>query len=121
MFQESPAKIAFARKVGQKWLADHGRDTIWEGMTIAQLRETVSGTDFHEYLIEMGRDGARIDTAFLHGLGCAYGADVMIFQPGMDPALVGISLQDMGDSEVGDGDPYAIPVALMNDLTLKHI
>ena len=99
MLQRSRAKAALARQVGVKWLADHGGDAIWEGMTIALLCETVSSTGFREYLTQMGRDGAWIDTAFLHGLGCAYEVDVMIFQTGMEPALVGISLLDMGDSQ----------------------
>ena len=63
----------------------------------------------------MGKDGAWIDTAFLHGLGCAYGADIMIFQASMEPAVVGMSLLDDGDDQGGGGDPIAIPVALVND------
>jgi len=85
-------------------------------MTVAKLCEIVSGKGFRQYLDFMGRDGNWIDTAFLHSLGCAYGVDVVIFQEGVEPAFVGVSLQGMDDCRQGDGgNSIAVPVALVND------
>lgn len=111
--QASSAKAALARRVGVEWLGSNARETLWEGMSVARLCQIVSGTSFREYLVQMGRDGEWVDTAFLHALGCAYGVNVLIFQPVVEPALVGISLLDGGgDSDVA---PLMVPIALIND------
>eukprot|EP00974_Lingulodinium_polyedra_P076796 7433568-Lingulodinium_polyedra.AAC.1 len=61
----------------------------------------------------MRQGGAWVDAAFLHALGRAYGADVLIFQARQEAALVGEDmLEGMGD---GSGTPCLAPVVLAND------
>ena len=112
LLQASTARVALARRLGVEWLGTHARDSLWEGMTVARLCEIVSGTSFREYLVQMGKEREWIDTACLHGLACAFGASVVIFQQDMDAALVGVSLLDAQDDS---DDPLMVPVALLND------
>ena len=57
----------------------------------------------------MQQNGHLADTALLHGMGNAYGIDVLIFQVGTDPACVGTCLH------LEDGSRVVVPVALVND------
>ena len=88
---------------------------FWPGMTVAKLCRTVSGCDFTEYLQQKRQDRAWVDTAFLHALARAHGANVMIFQAHTDEALVG---EDMMESSGHAHDsPIMVPIALVNDHT----
>ena len=104
------ARIAQARADATAWLRDHRQTQLWEGMSLEKLCCVVSGLSFDDYLAKMGRDREWIDTPMLHTLGCTYGADICVFQPSMDPALVGQSLMDeTANTEV------MVPIALVND------
>ena len=106
-------KIALLRQVGVKWLDTHARELLWPGMSIAKLCSVVSGSQFPDYLARMKMDGEWIDTAFLHALGAAHGVNVLIFQIGQDPAIVGM---DVADDTSEDGhSTMMVPIALVND------
>ena len=111
--QTAPDKVSLLRRVRVEWLEDHAREFIWDGMTVARLCEIVSGRDFRGYLAQMRQNHVRIDTAFLHALGCAYGCNVVIFQPHMEPALVGMRLTESVREE--SDVPIMVPIALLND------
>ena len=113
-------KIALLRQVGVKWLDAHARDLLWPGMSIAKLCWVVSGSQFPDYLARMKMDGEWIDTAFLHALGAAHGVNVLIFQIGQDPAIVGMDARHdiFFSSEHGHSSMMVsmmVPIALDND------
>ena len=111
--QTTSDKVSFLRRVGVAWLEAHAREFLWDGMTVASLCEIVSGTNFHGYLAKMRQNSEWIDTAFLHALGCEYGANVVIFQPHMEPALVGMCMTERVGEE--SDVPIMVPIALLND------
>ena len=80
-------------------------------MTVSGLTHVVTGEDFPSYVQRMQRNGESVDTAFMHALACAVGVTVLVFQDGVDPAIIGPHLID-GDN--GDCD-LVVPVALVND------
>ena len=49
--------------------------------------------------------------AFVHALACACGVAVLVFQDGVDPAIIGPHLID---GDYGDGG-LVVPVAFVND------
>ena len=106
-------KIALLRQVGVKWLDTNARELMWQGMTIARLCSVVSGSLFPDYLARMRMDGEWIDTAFLHALGAAHGVNVLIFQIGQDPAIVGMDVKD--DTSEDGHSTMMVPIALVND------
>ena len=69
--------------------------------------QCVGGCLFDAYERKMRLSGTWGDTAFLHGLACASGVDVVIIQESGD-YLVGSSL-------MGNDDTFLIPVVLVND------
>ena len=62
---------------------------------------------------KMRKDQEWIDTAFVHALGRAHGVNVLIFQPGIDEALVGEDLMESAEEE--RIPPIMVPIALVND------
>ena len=80
-------------------------------MTVSGLTHAVTGEDFPSYVQRMQRNGEWVDTAFMHALACAFGVTVLVFQDGVDPAIIGPHLIDGDD---GDCD-LVVPVALVND------
>jgi len=52
-----------------------------------------------------------VDTAFMHALACAFGVTVLVFQDGVDSAVLG---QHQIDGDDGDCD-LVVPVALVTD------
>ena len=61
----------------------------------------------------MRQDWERVDMAFLHALGRAHGANVLIFQEHADEALVG---NDMMENTGDESDPpIMVPIALVNN------
>ena len=106
-------KVALLRRVGVSWLEANASEVIWPGMTVAKLCSTVSGWSFQEYVAKMRQDRQWVDTAFLHALGRAHGANVLIFQSHADEALVGEDLmEDPGEERDA---PIMVPIALVND------
>ena len=111
--QRAPDKVALLRRVGVSWLEANASEVIWPGMTVAKLCSTVSGWSFQEYVAKMRQDKEWVDTAFLHALGRAHGANVLIFQAHSDEALVG---EDMMEDPGDESDaPMMVPIALVND------
>ena len=106
-------QIALLRQVGVKWLDTHARELLWPGMSIAKLCSVVSGSQFPDYLAKVKMDGEWIDTAFLHALGAAHGVNVLIFQIGQDPAIVGMGVAD--DTSEDGHSTMMVPIALVND------
>ena len=81
-------------------------------MTVSGLTRVVTGEDFPSYVQRMQqRNGEWVDTAFMHALACAFGVTVLVFQEGVDPAILGPHLMAAGD---GDCD-LVVAVALVND------
>ena len=76
--------------------------------------------DFLEYLDEMTKPDAWVDTAFLHVMACANGVDVVLIQAGMSPVLLGISTHQGQELDCENDDkakyPTAVPMALVNDV-----
>ena len=71
--------IAFLRRVGLEWLEANAQEPLWPGVTVSKLCGVVSGTAFRAYVEKMQRAGPWIDTACLHALGAAHGANVLFF------------------------------------------
>ena len=65
----------------------------------------------------MFMDGEWADTVLVLGMACAFGVDVVIFQVGMDPALIGVCLlEGTGPDKASMGpSPRVVPMALAND------
>ena len=80
-------------------------------MPVSGLTHAVTSEDFPSYMQRTQRNGEWVDIAFMHALACAFGVTVLVFQDGVDPAIIGPHLID-GD----DGDCYlVVPVALVSD------
>ena len=109
------------RNASRKWLEKHRHEAAWGTLSVENCCLSSSGkADFLEYLDEMTKPGAWVDTAFLHGMACANGVDVVLIQAGMSPVLLGISTyqgQEL-DCENDDKakDPTVVPMALVNDV-----
>ena len=81
-------------------------------MILSMLCRAVAGEDHQQYIHKMRRNGEWADTVFLHALGNVYGANMVVFQAGTDPALLGPCLhEDLGST----GTHLLVPVALVND------
>ena len=104
-------QVTQARAATIEWLAQHAQTNLREGMTVSGLTHAVTGEDFPSYVQRMQRNGEWVDTASTHALACAFGVTVLVFQEGVDPAIIGPHLID-GDN--GDCD-LVVPVALVND------
>ena len=109
------AKRQHARNAACAWLREHGRLEIWDGLQIEGLVFYVSGQRLDDYLRSMQQNRIWMDTALLHGMACAFGADACVFQEGVDPALLGVSLHEPTD--VAHDSLIVVPIALVND---KH-
>ena len=86
-------------------------------MTVYGLTHAVTIEDFPSYVQRVQRTGERVDTAFMHALACAFGVAVLVFQDGVDPAIIGPNLID---GDYGDCD-LVVPVALVNDYHLLAV
>jgi hypothetical protein len=97
------------RKLGADWLKDNATLELWEGFSHADLVCAVSGeAAMASYLSRLRQNGQWLDSAFLHAVGCACKADVLIFQDNMDPTVLGYSL-------IGEEPCAIVPIALHND------
>ena len=109
------------RNASRSWLKKHRREAAWGTLSVENCCLSSSGkADVLEYLDEMTKPGAWVDTAFLHAMACANGVDVVLIQAGMSPVLLGISThqgQEL-DCENDDKvkDPTVVPMALVNDV-----
>ena len=73
--QKAAINMSLLRCAGVSWLEANAAEVIWPGMTVAKLCTTVSGLPFREYMAKKQGDGEWVDTALLHALGWAHGAN----------------------------------------------
>ena len=105
-------RVTQARAAAVEWVGENPRTKVWDGMILSMLCRAVAGEDHQQYVQRMRRNGEWADTVFLHALGNVYGANVVVFQAGTDPALLGPCLhEDLGST----GAHLMVPVALVND------
>lgn len=97
-----------ARRLAAQWLNDNLKLELWENFTHADLANAVSGDQMAAYLRKIKSNGHWADTCFLHALGCACDADVLMFQADAEPTIVGPSL-------IGKNADFVVPVALQNE------
>ncbi len=108
---QSADPIGRARAAGIDWLRANERTEIWDGMQMHTLCRVVSGAvSFREYTDAMARNHEWVDAAFLHAVANAFQVDVCVFQLGVEPVLLGVSLQDSRG-----GEAPLVPIALVND------
>ena len=67
---------------------------VWEGMrfnTLAMAMSSNQDTTFGAYVDRLARNGEWLDASALHDLACSFKADLMVWQPAVEPALLGHS------------------------------
>ena len=109
------------RNLSRNWLEKHRHEAAWGTLTVESFCLITSGkTDFLEYLDEMTKPDAWVDTAFLHAMACANGVDIVLIQAGMSPVLLGISTHQGQEPDGENNDdgkyPTVVPMALVNDV-----
>ncbi len=87
---------------------------VWDGMsfnTLAMAMSSHQDTTFGAYVDRLARNGEWLDASALHALACSFKADLMVWQPAVEPAL-------LGHSCVAGASPSTVMlhVALVNDL-----
>lgn len=103
-----PAAFKVMRGLALEWVRKNSAQDLWEGTTIADIIRATTGSSLDMYLDRMGKSGSWVDTVFLHALACSFGVDVIVFQEGMEPGLLGASLGGVKSLDM-------LPVALAND------
>ena len=88
-------------------------DTVWEGVSFRSLALAMSWhkeETFGAYMDRLARNGEWLDAGALHALACSFNSDLIVWQVGIDPAL-------MGHSCVAVASPSStlLHVALVND------
>ena len=109
------------RNASRSWLEKHRHEAAWGTLSVENFCLITSGkVDFLEYLDEMTKPDAWVDTAFLHAMACANGVDVVLIQAGMGPVLLGISTHQGQELDCENDDkaknPTVVPMALVNDV-----
>jgi hypothetical protein len=101
------------RKVAVDWMTQNRETTVWTGMSFGQLAMSMhgKGCSYGSYIQQVSLNGTWLDAAGLHGLAVHYGVDLYIFQAGMDPALLGPSL-----NEANSPSKATISLGMVNDL-----
>lgn len=109
------ALVAFLRGEAGAWLRAHARDRMWDDISIRQMAIFMSSDQetWEGYLGEIGTMSKWADATALHALGCHFGVDVLVWQAGMDPAILGVSAGDDGAQNAQD--PPLISAAMEND------
>ena len=81
------------RKLAADWIDQNQKSQLWDDFAVEDLiRATCSDGSVHAYLTRMKKQGEWADTAFIHGLACAFNVDVAILQIQSDVTLLGASL-----------------------------
>ena len=87
---------------------------MWDGMSFGQvalaMHERGRSLTYAQYLANVKQDNYWIDCAVIHALCCIYKVDALVFQPGMDPTIVGPSLVENGSMSEN-----MLSLALVND------
>ena len=90
----------------------HADDVVWDGMVFKDLAVMmagwVEGSAYAEVIKSVATDKDWVDCSCLLALACEFSVDVLIFQEGMGPAIVGCSL--MGITPFG-----MLTIAMVND------
>ena len=111
-----PGRRNFARQEGLRWLRDRRQAQLQSGYTAEAFCFSVSGLTYESYLCRMAMDAEWADTVLILGMACAFGVDAVIFQVGMDPVLIGISLMDDKPDQASIcASSRLVPMALAND------
>ena len=85
-----------------------GRDVLWTScLGDARAR---SVPHLRSILANVKQDNYWIDCAVIHALCCIYKVDALVFQPGMEPTIVGPSLVENGSMSEN-----MLSLALVND------
>ena len=87
---------------------------VWDGMrfnTLAMAMSSNQDTTFGAYVDRLARNGEWLDASASHALACSFNADLMVWQPAVEPAL-------LGHSCVAGASPSTVMlhVAIVNDL-----
>ena len=67
---------------------------VWEGMYFKDLARSMSSHQdkiFGAYVERLARNGEWLDASASHALACSFKADLMVWQPAAEPALLGHS------------------------------
>ena len=92
-------QVTQARVAAIEWLGQHSHTKLSEGATVSGLTHVETGEDFPSYVQRMQRNGEWADTAFMQDLACAFGVTILVFQDGVDPAIIGPHLIDGDDGD----------------------
>lgn len=83
------------RHVAATWMRANKDSEVWEGLSFGQLALAMCRDDrlsYSDYIRKVSLNHTWLDSAGLHALACAYNVDICVFQPSVDPALLGPSL-----------------------------
>ena len=93
-------KVDHLRSVARQWMETHAEDMVWDGMPFKDLAVMMAGrkgrasSTYVEVIKSIATDKEWIDCSCLLALACHFVVDVLIFQEGMDPVIVGCSLME---------------------------
>ena len=89
---------------------------VWEGMsfnTLAMAMSSHQDTTLGAYVDRLARNGEWLDASASHALACSFKADLMVWQPAVEPAMLGHSCVAGAASSA-----VMLHVAPVNDLGL---
>jgi hypothetical protein len=112
LIEDRQRRCHFLRGIAQEAMRKHVDAVMWEDYTFGQLCVLMDGRGFPyaEVVRRTGNSGAWVDASILHCLAISFGVDVAVWQEGLDPALLGKSLQ------APHSQPALCVVAMVNDV-----
>ena len=106
--------VMHLRQEAHAWMSSNKDTPMWDGMSFGQvalaMHERGRSLTYAQYLANVKQDNYWIDCAVIHALCCIYKVDALVFQPGMDPTIVGPSLVENGSMSEN-----MLSLALVND------
>ena len=106
--------VMHLRQEAIAWMSTNKDTPMWDGMSFGQvalaMQERGRSLTYNQYLANMQQDKCWIDCAVIHALCCVYKVDALVFQPGMEPTIVGPSLLESGSMSEN-----MLTLALVND------
>ena len=106
--------VIHLRQEAIAWMSTNKDTPMWDGMSFGQvalaMQERGRSLTYNQYLANMQQDRCWIDCAVIHALCCVYKVDALVFQPGMEPTIVGPSLLESGSMSEN-----MLTLALVND------
>ena len=110
--RSSDGMLQHLRSGASTWMKSNGTRIVWEGMPynrLAVMMAGVSGRTFADQVRCVSTYKEWIDCSCLLSLACFFHVDVVIFQEGVEPAMLGTSMMD--------ATPFAVlPLAMVNDV-----